>query len=88
MTEIVLYWRIFMLSIVVTSIGLFCAALCISDAFIRSYWARKQQQQLLPRYRAKEILKVRNLLTMDKFTSEIERENPRPFFCKPPFDWS
>ena len=81
------YFGIFMFSIVLTSIGLFCTALCISDAFIRSYWARKQEQ-LLPRYRAKEILKVRNLLTVDKFTSEIERENPRPIFCKPPFDWS
>mgnify|MGYP001276790830 CR=1 FL=1 len=77
-----------MLGIVLTSIGLFCTALIISDAFIRSYWAKKQQEQLLPRYRAKEILKVRNLLTVDKFTSEIERENPRPIFCKPPFDWS
>ena len=88
MTENILYWRYFMLGIVLTSIGLFCTALCISDAFVRSYYARKQQQ-LLPRYcRAKEILKVRNLLTVDKFTSEIERENPRPIFCKPPFDWS
>ena len=72
-----------MLGIVLTSIGLFCTALCISDAFVRSYYARKQQQ-LLPRYRANEILKIRNLL----ITSEIERENPRPFYCKPPFDWS
>ena len=81
------YFGIFMFSIVLTSIGLFCTALCISDAFIRSYYARKQQ--LLPRYcRAKEILKVRNLLTVEKFTPEIKCENPRPLFCKPPFDWS
>ena len=85
MTEYI-YWRIFMFSVVLTSIGLFFAGLCILDACIRSYWVRKQQQ--LPRFRAEEILKVRSLLTMDKFTSEIERENPRPFFCKPPFDWS
>ena len=83
MTENILYWRYFMLGIVLTLIGLFCTALCISDAFIRSYYARKQQQ-LLPRYRANEILKIRNLL----ITSEIERENARPFYCKPPFDWS
>ena len=83
MTENILYWRYFMLGIVLTSIGLFCTALIISDAFIRSYYARKQQQ-LLPRYRANEILKIRNLL----FTSEIECGNPRPFYCKPPFDWS
>ena len=75
-------WRFLKFIIVLTSIGLFFAALCILDACIRSYWVRKQQQ--LP----EKILKVRNLLTMVKFTSEIERENPRPFFCKPPFDWS
>ena len=65
-------------------------ALGILDAFIRIYWVRKfiriywvRKQQQLPRYRAEEILKVHNLLTMDKFTSEIERENPHPFFVNP-----
>ena len=33
------------------------------------YWIRKQQ---------------RRAQMVGKFTSEIERENPRPFYCKPP----
>ena len=68
-----LNWRIFKFTIVLTSIGLFFTALCILDACIRSYKIRKQQ---------------RRAQMVGKFTSEIERENPRPFYCKPPFDWS
>ena len=78
-----LNWRIFKFTIVLTSIGLFFAALCILDACIRSYWARKQQR--LPRYRTEEILNIRNLVKVDKLF-DVERENPRLFFCKPPFN--
>ena len=83
MTE--LNWRIFKFTIVLTSIGLFFTALCILDACIRSYWIKKQQR--LPRYRTEEILNIRNLVKVDKLF-DVERENPRSFFCKPPFNWS
>ena len=78
-----LNWRIFKFTIVLTSIGLFFVALCILDAW-RSYWARRQQ--LLPKYRAEEIVKV--LHKLHQFESENERKNPRPLFYKPPFNWS
>ena len=83
-----LNWRIFKFTIVLTSIGLFFAALCILDACIRSYWARKQQ--LLPKHqkRAEEIVKVCTWCPPHRFELEIERENTRPLYCKPPFDWS
>ena len=79
-------WRFFKFIIVLTSIGLFFAALCILDACIRSYWVRKQQ--LLPKHRAEEILNDCTLDIPNKFTLEMEREHPRPFYCSPPFDWS
>ena len=67
-----LNWRIFKFTIVLTSIGLFFAALYILDACIRCYWVRKQQ---LPRYyRTEEILNIRNLVKVDKLF-DIEREN-------------
>ena len=67
-----LNWRIFKFTIVLTSIGLFFAALCILDACIRSYWARKQQ--LLPKHqkRAEEIVKVCTWCPPHKFELEIE----------------
>ena len=80
-----LNWRIFKFTIVLTSIGLFFTALCILDACIRSYWIKKQQR--LPRYGTEEILNIRNLVKVDKLF-DVERENPRLFFCKPPFNWS
>ena len=81
-----LNWRIFKFTIVLTTIGLFFAALCILDACIRSYWARKQQ--LLPKYRAEEIVKVCTWCPPHQFELEIERKNLRPLYYKPPFDWS
>ena len=84
MTE--LNWRIFKFTIVLTSIGLFFTALCILDACIRRYWIKKQQR--LPRYSTEEaILNIRNLVKVDTLL-DVERENPRRFFCKPPFNWS